>query len=79
MDKRTDIWAFGCVLYEILTGARLFDGEDITEVLGAVIHKNVPWARLPATTPERKRGFPNGKTLASIRVIVNWQAALKDR
>ena len=35
-DKRSDIWAFGCVLYEMLTGRRAFDGEDVTEVLGAV-------------------------------------------
>ena len=35
-DKRSDIWAFGCVLYEMLTGRRAFDGDDITDVLGAV-------------------------------------------
>ena len=37
LDKRTDIWAFGCVLYEMLTGARAFPGEDVSETLAAVI------------------------------------------
>jgi serine/threonine protein kinase len=36
-DKRSDVWAFGCVLYEMLTGRRAFDGEDTTDVLGAVV------------------------------------------
>ena len=55
VDKRTDIWAFGAVLFEMLTGSRPFDGEDIAEVLGAVIHKDVNWTRLPATTPTSLR------------------------
>jgi Tol biopolymer transport system component len=51
VDKRSDIWAFGCVLFEMLTGRRAFEGDDVAEVLGAVIHKAVAWDRLPAPTP----------------------------
>jgi serine/threonine protein kinase/Tol biopolymer transport system component len=51
VDCRADIWAFGCVLYEMLTGARAFDGEDTTEILGAIVKTDPDWTRLPATTP----------------------------
>jgi serine/threonine protein kinase len=51
VDKRTDIWAFGVVLYEMLTSARAFAGEDVTETIGAVIHKEPAWSELPAATP----------------------------
>jgi Tol biopolymer transport system component len=47
VDKRADIWAFGCVLYEMVTGTRAFDGEDISEALGAIIHKEPAWERVP--------------------------------
>jgi Tol biopolymer transport system component len=47
VDKRADIWAFGVVLYEMLTGERLFRGEDAAETLAAVIHKQVDLAGVP--------------------------------
>ncbi len=51
VDKRTDIWAFGCVLFECLSGARIFSGETITDSLGAILHKEPEWALLPPGTP----------------------------
>ena len=51
-DKRSDIWAFGCVLYEMLTGRRAFDGEDITDVLGAVVRLEPNWTVLPSDLPQ---------------------------
>ena len=51
VDKRTDIWAFGCVLFEMLTCRRPFDGEDVAVTLGAIIHKEPAWSVLPASTP----------------------------
>ena len=51
VDKRADIFAFGAILYELLTGKRAFEGETITETLGAIIHKEPDWAILPETTP----------------------------
>jgi hypothetical protein len=54
-DKRSDIWAFGCVLYEMLTGRRAFDGEDMTEVLGAVVRLEPNWEALPSDVPRSFR------------------------
>ena len=50
-DKRCDVWAFGCVLYEMLTGTRAFDGDDVSETLARVLMKDPEWGALPATTP----------------------------
>jgi hypothetical protein len=55
VDKRTDLWAFGCVLYELLTGKRAFNGEDITEVLAAVVKTEPDWKWLPESTPQSIR------------------------
>jgi serine/threonine protein kinase/Tol biopolymer transport system component len=51
VDRRADIWAFGVVLYEMLTGRRLFEGDEVSDVLAAVLRQDVTWTALPATTP----------------------------
>jgi serine/threonine-protein kinase len=51
VDKRTDIWAFGCVLYECLTGEKAFAGETITEIFAAILTRDPNWQALPAATP----------------------------
>jgi serine/threonine-protein kinase len=55
VDRRADIWAFGVVLFEMLTGRKLFEGETISETLAAVIMKDVDWGALPADTPRAIR------------------------
>ncbi len=48
VDKRTDIWAFGCVLYEMLAGRRAFEGEDVSDTLAAILRGQPDWTMLPA-------------------------------
>jgi len=48
-DKRSDIWAFGCVLYEMLTGTRAFEGDDATDIIAAVLRAEPDWSALPPT------------------------------
>ncbi|CEF49020.1 unnamed protein product [uncultured bacterium] len=65
-DKRSDIWAFGCVLYEMLTGRRPFDGEDVSDTLAAVLRGEPDWTPLPRHLPP------------AIRLLVQ-QCLAKDR
>ncbi len=51
VDRRTDIWAFGCVLFEMLTGRRAFDGDDVTETLAAIVKDTPAWSALPPLPP----------------------------
>jgi eukaryotic-like serine/threonine-protein kinase len=52
IDKRSDIWAFGCVLYEILTGRRAFEGEEVSDVLASVLAREPDFdASLPECRP----------------------------
>jgi eukaryotic-like serine/threonine-protein kinase len=55
VDKRSDVWAFGCVLYEMLTARRAFEGEDVTDTIAAVVRADPDWSALPADTPPQIR------------------------
>jgi Tol biopolymer transport system component len=56
-DKRSDIWAFGCVLYEMLSDQRAFKGDDISDTLAAILRQDIDWTALPASTPASVRGL----------------------
>jgi serine/threonine-protein kinase len=55
LDKRSDIWAFGCVLYECLTGRAVFRGETISDTLASILKSEPDWSALPERTPPRVR------------------------
>ncbi len=51
-DTRADTWGFGAVVYEMLTGKRAFDGEDVSDTLAAVLRAEIDWSKLPSETPD---------------------------
>lgn len=55
VDKRTDIWAFGCVLYEMLAGKRTFRGETLSDTIAAILEREPDWQMLPSATPAKIR------------------------
>jgi serine/threonine-protein kinase len=56
-DKRSDVWGFACVLFEMLTGKRAFEGEDLTETIAAVVKSEPDWSALPQETPPTIRAL----------------------
>jgi len=59
-DKRSDVWAFGCVLFEMLTGKRAFEGEDVSDTLAAVLRGEPDWTALPPAVPAHIRTLLSG-------------------
>ncbi len=57
VDKRSDIWSFGCVLYECLTGRRLFEGETVSDLIARILERTPDLSALPAQTPPRVRAL----------------------
>jgi serine/threonine-protein kinase len=57
VDRRTDIWAFGCVMYEALTGKRTFPGDSTTEILVGILDREPEWDALPVGTPENVKSL----------------------
>jgi serine/threonine-protein kinase len=55
VDKRADIWAFGAVLFEMLSGRRVFQGETVSDVMAATLREEIDWSTLPPATPDRVR------------------------
>jgi hypothetical protein len=66
VDRRTDVWALGCVLYETLAGRRCFGGANVTDVLAAVVKEDPDWSCLPVigpatTAPAEREGLAQGE------------------
>src|SRR5262249_11315856 len=57
VDRRSDIWAFGAVLYEMLSGRRVFEGEGISETLASVIRQEIDWTAIPSSAPAPLRAL----------------------
>ena len=59
-DKRSDVWAFGCVLFEMLTGRRPFEGQEVSDTLASVLKSDPEWQALPSTLPPSVRALIEG-------------------
>ena len=72
VDKRTDIWSFGCVMYEMLTGRQAFEGETASDVVARILEREPDWSKLPIMTP------PAARRLLRRCLIKNANGRLQD-
>jgi serine/threonine protein kinase/Tol biopolymer transport system component len=78
VDRRTDIWAFGCVLYELASGDQLFGGESVTDTLAQVITKEPDWGRVPARIQPLLRWCLERDTKKRLRDVADGMASLEE-
>jgi serine/threonine protein kinase len=75
VDKRSDVWSFGAVLFEMLAGTRAFDAEDVSETLAAVLMRAPDWTRLPPSLPTSLRALLQGCLERDRRLRIGDMAA----
>src|SRR5271154_5368778 len=78
VDKRTDIWAFGVVLYEMLTGKRLFDGETVSDTLAQVLTKEPDWEQVPAKVRRLLEACLQKDPKQRLQAIGDWRLLLTE-
>ncbi len=79
VDKRADIWAFGVVLYEMLAGERLFEGETVTDTLAAVVMKTPDWEHAPARVRRLLKACLEKDVKKRLQAIGDWRLLLDDQ
>ena len=77
VDRRADVWALGVMLYEMLTGKRLFDGDDVSDVLAAVLTREPNWSDLPVGTPAPLRRLLTRCLVKEPRARLDSMAAVR--
>ncbi|HEX9699687.1 MAG TPA: protein kinase [Acidobacteriota bacterium] len=90
VDTSTDVWAFGCVLYQMLSGHKAFGGETVADTLAAILEREPDWGRLPAKTPpggrallarcldkNPERRYDSGKALSDAIELLSYDAGVQ--